>query len=128
MRPDDERFISLGPGGRGRESGRPCDLPYVSPHRLPVQAGSRPAPPRAYIERTEEYSRDPERAAELVYTESGHMPGWADADAGGVAYWDAADLYERNNGRLYQKRGNCAAARVECRRAARISRPICPLL
>ena len=30
------------------------------------------------------------------------MPGWAEAEAGAVAYWDAADLYERSNGRLYK--------------------------
>ncbi len=35
----------------------------------------------------------------LVATESGHMPDWATDDPG--AYWDAADRYERANGRLY---------------------------
>ena len=30
------------------------------------------------------------------------MPGWANAEAGAAAYWDAADLYERSNGRLYK--------------------------
>jgi hypothetical protein len=34
-----------------------------------------------------------------VYTESGNMPSWAEDDARG--YWDAADLYERANGRLF---------------------------
>lgn len=50
----------------------------------------------AYIQRTAEYSRD--QGEELVYTESGHMPAWAAAEP--TAYWDAADLYERANGRL----------------------------
>jgi hypothetical protein len=50
-----------------------------------------------YISRENEYA-DPDRDA-AVYTESGHMPAWADEDA--RAYWDAADLYERANGRLY---------------------------
>ena len=50
----------------------------------------------AYIQRTAEYSRD--QGDELVYTESGHMPSWAEAEP--TAYWDAADLYERANGRL----------------------------
>ena len=50
----------------------------------------------AYIQRTAEYRRD--QAEEVVYTESGHMPGWAEAEP--TAYWDAADLYERANGRL----------------------------
>jgi hypothetical protein len=38
--------------------------------------------------------RDP-----ALYTESDHMPAWAEDDP--RAYWDAADLYERANGRLY---------------------------
>ena len=50
----------------------------------------------AYIQRAGEYRRD--QGDELVYTESGHMPAWAEAEP--TAYWDAADLYERANGRL----------------------------
>ena len=50
----------------------------------------------AYIQRAAEYRRD--QGDELVYTESGHMPRWAQAEP--TAYWDAADLYERANGRL----------------------------
>ena len=53
----------------------------------------------AYIQRTAEYSRD--HADELVYTASGHMPAWAEADP--TTYWDAADLYERANGRLFKR-------------------------
>jgi hypothetical protein len=34
-----------------------------------------------------------------VYVESGHMPSWAQDDP--REYWDAADLYERANGRLF---------------------------
>ena len=37
--------------------------------------------------------RDP-----AVDVESGHMPSWAEDDP--HEYWDAADLYERANGRL----------------------------
>jgi hypothetical protein len=33
------------------------------------------------------------------HVESGHMPAWAQPDA--RVYWDAADLYERQNGRLF---------------------------
>ena len=101
MRPDDERFISLGPGGRGRKAGGRA-IYHMKVRTASRSKGQSARAAASYIERTEEYGRDPERAAELVYTESGHMPGWADADAGGVAYWDAADLYERNNGRLYK--------------------------
>jgi hypothetical protein len=38
--------------------------------------------------------RDP-----AIFTESGNLPAWAESDA--RAFWDAADLYERANGRLY---------------------------
>jgi hypothetical protein len=38
--------------------------------------------------------RDP-----AIYTESDHMPSWAQEDP--EEYWDAADLHERANGRLY---------------------------
>jgi hypothetical protein len=34
-----------------------------------------------------------------VHVESGHLPAWAHDEA--CAYWDAADLYERENGRLF---------------------------
>jgi hypothetical protein len=51
----------------------------------------------AYITRTEEYD-EPERDG-VVYSESDHMPSWAQDDA--RDYWDAADLFERANGRLY---------------------------
>jgi len=50
-----------------------------------------------YIAREAEYARpELDRA---VYVESGNMPSWAEEDPG--EYWDAADLYERANGRLF---------------------------
>jgi MobA/MobL family protein len=51
----------------------------------------------AYITRSAEYA-GPERD-QAIYEESGNMPAWAEDDP--AAYWDAADLYERANGRLY---------------------------
>src|SRR5258708_2467112 len=50
-----------------------------------------------YISRSGKYD-EPERD-EAIYTESDHMPSWAEEDA--ATYWDAADVYERANGRLY---------------------------
>ncbi|MCY3942770.1 MAG: MobA/MobL family protein, partial [Gemmatimonadetes bacterium] len=44
---------------------------------------------------------DRESADEVAYTESGHIPAWADADP--TSYWDAADLHERANGRLFKR-------------------------
>lgn len=50
-----------------------------------------------YVTRSDRYD-DPELDA-ATFIESGNMPSWAEDDP--VAYWDAADLYERANGRLY---------------------------
>lgn len=50
-----------------------------------------------YIQREGRYSRDRD---EVLYTQSGHMPGWVKR---AVDYWDAADLYERANGRLFKE-------------------------
>jgi hypothetical protein len=50
-----------------------------------------------YITRTGDYD-DPDRDP-AIYTESDHMPAWAKDDP--HEYWDAADLFERANGRLY---------------------------
>jgi hypothetical protein len=50
-----------------------------------------------YVTRTDEYA---DRGLdECVYTESGNMPSWAEEDP--ADFWDAADLFERANGRLY---------------------------
>ncbi len=42
-----------------------------------------------------------DRAAEMVYAESGNMPGWAAADP--VRFWDASDEHERANGCVYRE-------------------------
>ena len=58
----------------------------------------------AYIERAGKYGLagpdGVERDAAL-YCESGHMPAWAVGDD--LAYWQAADVYERANGQLYKE-------------------------
>jgi len=49
-----------------------------------------------YVTREREFDgpdRDP-----VVYTESEHMPSWAEDDP--RIFWDAADMYERANARL----------------------------
>ena len=51
-----------------------------------------------YIEREGRYDED---RSEVEHTESGHMPEWAEDDP--HAYWEAADLHERVNGRLYRE-------------------------
>ena len=101
MRPEDESFTGLDHAQRGSKP-RGGAI-----YHMKVRTGSRGGGQSAracaaYIEREAEYGREADKAAELVYTESGHMPEWADAEAGAMAYWDAADLYERRNGRLYK--------------------------
>ena len=82
-------------GGRARDASSGCyHLSFRSGSR---SLGSSAASAHAYITRTDAYDdaeRDP-----AVYTESGQMPSWAEDDP--ADYWDAADLYERANGRLY---------------------------
>src|SRR5262245_17412028 len=90
MRPDEKFAV---PGGRGTRSG--C-------YHLSFRSGSRAGgacarAAHAYITRSDEY--DDEERDPAVYTESDHMPSWAEDDP--REYWDTADLHERANGRLY---------------------------
>jgi hypothetical protein len=81
-------------GGHPRASGGCYHLSFRSGSR---SRGSCARAAHAYITRTDEY--DDRDRDEAVYTESGHMPSWAEEDAS--VYWDSADLYERANGRLF---------------------------
>ena len=70
---------------------------------LKVSIGSRAGGQSAlakseYIEREGSYAQDRE---ELEHRESEHMPEWAEDDP--RSYWEAADEYERANGRLYRE-------------------------
>ena len=51
----------------------------------------------SYILRTGDYAAGYD---EVLYSDSGHMPAFADADP--LRFWDAADVYERDNGRLFR--------------------------
>ena len=81
-------------GGRARTSGGCYHLSFRSGSRA---GGSCATSAHDYITRSEEYD-DPDRDA-AIYVESDHMPAWAEDDA--REYRDAADVYERANGRLY---------------------------
>ena len=85
MRPHEESFASLAHAHPGRKPGGGA-IYHMKVRTASRSKGQSARAAASYIERTEEYGRDPESAAELVYTESGHMPGWADADVGG-AFW-----------------------------------------
>ena len=70
---------------------------------LKVSVGSRAdgrsaAAKADYIEREGRYEQDRE---ELEHKEHEHMPEWAEDDP--RSYWEAADEYERANGRLYRE-------------------------
>ena len=105
---DDDTLLGLEHAGRARQhrGGRPVFSSRGAIYHLNARTGSRSKgqsarAAAAYIQRTAEYSRDQDRADELLYTESGHMPAWAEADP--TDYWNAADLYERANGRLFKR-------------------------
>lgn len=51
-----------------------------------------------YISREGKYSKD---CDELVHRQNGNLPEWASDDP--AAYWRAADLHERSNGRLFKE-------------------------
>jgi hypothetical protein len=61
---------------------------------------------------------------ELVHTESGNMPAWADKNP--ALYWQSADLYERANGRLFQQEPDRAAFKAEAVRTAEEAKLIEP--
>jgi hypothetical protein len=81
-------------GGTARTGGSLYHLSFRSGSRV---GGASARSAYEYVTRQDEYNRpdlDP-----ATYTESDHMPAWAEDDP--AAYWEAADLYERANGRLY---------------------------
>ena len=105
---DDDTLTGLDKAGRARQhrGGRPVFSGQGAIYHLNVRTGSRSKgqsarAAAAYIQREAEYGRDRETADELLYTASGHMPAWAEAEP--MTYWDAADLHERANGRLFQR-------------------------
>ena len=105
---DDDTLLGLEHAGRARQhrGGRPVFSSRGAIYHLNARTGSRSKgqsarAAAAYIQREAEYSRDQDRADELLYTASGHMPAWAEADP--TDYWNAADLYERANGRLFKR-------------------------
>ena len=72
-------------------------------YHLKMSVGSRAGGQSAraksdYIEREGRYEQDRE---ELEHKEHGNMPEWAEDDP--RSYWEAADEYERANGRLYRE-------------------------
>ncbi len=85
---------AVGGGGRASSGGSFYHLSFRSGSRA---GGACARAAHAYATREGEYAggdRDP-----VVFTESGNMPTWAEDDP--ASYWDAADMCERANARLY---------------------------
>jgi hypothetical protein len=91
----DYEFDRSVPAGGGARGGR--GSVHVSFRSGSRGGGASARGAYAYITREDEYA-GPDRDA-ATYTESDHMPSWAEDDP--QEYWDAADLYERSNGRLF---------------------------
>jgi hypothetical protein len=85
---------SVPSGGRARGGRGSIHLSFRSGSR---GGGARASGAFDYISRSGRYD-EPDRD-EALYTESDHMPSWAEENP--ATYWDAADVYERANGRLY---------------------------
>jgi hypothetical protein len=81
-------------GGKAATGGRFYHLSFRSGSR---GTGACAGASYEYITREGEYANEDRDPA--TYTESDHMPLWALDDPS--AYWEAADLHERANGRLY---------------------------
>ncbi len=108
MSDTDESLTGLDHAGRARQHRFGSLSSRGALFHLTVRTGSRSKgqsarASAAYIQRAGEYGRERERAGadDVLYSESGHMPGWAEADP--LAYWDAADKHERANGRLFKR-------------------------
>jgi hypothetical protein len=92
-----DRYPSVPRGGRSASATVSVNFYHLSFRSGSRASGACAGAAHAYITRTEEYD-DPDRDA-AVHTESDHMPSWAQDDP--HQYWDAADVFERANGRLY---------------------------
>jgi hypothetical protein len=68
--------------------------------KMKVGGSGKAGPHAAYIFREGRYARD-ETLERLDATEAGNMPAWAQSDP--VAFWRAADDYERVNGTTYRE-------------------------
>ncbi|ELD0497035.1 MobA/MobL family protein, partial [Escherichia coli] len=91
----------------------------LSPPTICNSAGKagKAGPHAAYIAREGQYANRLERGEKLEATEAGNMPAWAQSNP--LAFWQAADAYERKNGTTYREmeialpRELSAAQRIE---------------
>jgi len=82
------------PGGGAAGGGGSFHVSFRSGSRA---GGASGAATFDYITRNDRYDNEDRDPA--IYSESGHMPDWAEDDP--RTYWDAADFHERANGRIF---------------------------
>ncbi|MGC9237855.1 MAG: MobA/MobL family protein, partial [Thiomonas sp.] len=68
---------------------------------MKVGKAGKAAPHAAYIAREGQYANRLERGEKLEATEAGNMPAWAQSNP--LAFWQAADAFERKNGTTYRE-------------------------
>jgi len=68
---------------------------------MKVGKAGKAGPHAAYIAREGQYANRLERGERLEATEAGNMPAWAQSNP--LAFWQAADAYERKNGTTYRE-------------------------
>ncbi len=71
--------------------------------RLSMKVGKagKAGPHAAYIAREGQYASRLDRGEKLEATEAGNMPAWAQSNP--LAFWQAADAFERSNGTTYRE-------------------------
>ena len=71
--------------------------------RLSMKVGKagKAGPHAAYIAREGQYADRLERGEKLEATAAGNMPAWAQSNP--LAFWQAADAFERTNGTTYRE-------------------------
>jgi MobA/MobL family. len=74
----------------------------ASPHyKIKVGKAGRSMKHAAYIARLGEYGKHASRREELIASDTGNMPAWAQQNP--MLFWQAADAYERSNGSTYRE-------------------------
>jgi DNA-binding XRE family transcriptional regulator len=68
---------------------------------MKIGKAGKAAPHAAYIAREGQYANRLDRSEKLEATEAGNMPAWAQSNP--LAFWQAADAYERKNGTTYRE-------------------------
>lgn len=68
---------------------------------MKVGKAGKAGPHAAYIAREGQYASRLDRGEKLEATEAGNMPAWAQSNP--LAFWQAADAFERSNGTTYRE-------------------------